>query len=51
MNFLKSFFTKELFKILSINGANISVRLVTGFLVSKVMAVFVGIAGIWAFWD
>ena len=45
MNFLKSFFTKELFKILSINGANISVRLVTGFLVSKVMAVFVGIAG------
>lgn len=45
MNFIKTFFTKEIFKILSINGANISVRLIVGFLTSKAMAVFVGIAG------
>jgi len=47
-HFFKSFFSKELFKILSINGANISVRLVTGFLTSKIMAIFVGIAGMGA---
>jgi PST family polysaccharide transporter len=44
-NFFKQFFSKELFKILSINGANISVRLLAGFLTNKAMAIFVGIAG------
>jgi O-antigen/teichoic acid export membrane protein len=46
--FIKKIFTTELFKILSINGANISVRLVVGFITSKATALFVGIAGMGA---
>lgn len=43
---IKRFYKEDLYKILSLNGLNIFVRLLIGFLSNKALAFFIGVSGI-----
>lgn len=45
VSFIKKFFSQDLYKILSVNGLNIFVRFLVGFLSNKAIAHFVGVTG------
>jgi len=42
---IDKFYSKELYKIFSVSGVRILIQLIVGFLSSKAIAFFVGIAG------
>lgn len=44
-NFIKKFYSQDLYKILSINGLNIFVRFLVGFISNKATAYFIGVSG------
>lgn len=45
MNFFKQIWQKELFKVTSLNGLSVLIKIMVGFVTSKVIAVFIGPAG------
>lgn len=45
MNFFKQIWQKELFKVTSLNGLSVLLKIMVGFVTSKVIAVFIGPAG------
>ena len=45
MNFLNQIWQKELFKVTSLNGLSVLIKIMVGFVTSKVIAVFIGPSG------
>lgn len=45
MNFFKQIWQKELFKVTSLNGLSVLIKIMVGFVTSKVIAVYIGPAG------